>query len=73
MRTRARVKPLFVSPGHRIGVRAAVHWVLSCSRFRVPEPIRQAEQLVNGLRRAGSGAPRGVAAPQDVRGRTFAT
>lgn len=47
VRTRAGVKPLFVSPGHRIGVRAAVRWVLACSRFRVPEPIRLAEQLAN--------------------------
>jgi len=50
VRTRAGVKPLFVSPGHRIGVRAAVRCVLACSRFRVPEPIRLAEQLANQLR-----------------------
>jgi deoxyribonuclease V len=51
VRTRAGVKPLFVSPGHRVGVRAAVRWVLACSRFRVPEPIRLAEQLANHLRK----------------------
>jgi deoxyribonuclease V len=50
VRTRAGVKPLFVSPGHRIGVRAAARWVLACSRFRMPEPIRLAEQLANHLR-----------------------
>jgi len=50
LRTRAGVKPIFVSPGHRIGVREAVSWVLACSRFRVPEPIRLAEQVVNRLR-----------------------
>lgn len=50
LRTRSGVKPVFVSPGHRIGVRQAVRWVLACSRFRVPEPIRLAEQLVNRLR-----------------------
>lgn len=55
VRTRAGVKPLFVSPGHRIGVRAAVRWVLACSRFRVPEPIRHAERLVNRLRRSEPG------------------
>jgi deoxyribonuclease V len=54
VRTRARVTPLFVSPGHRIGVRAAVRWVLACSRFRVPEPIRHAEQVANRLRAAGA-------------------
>lgn len=57
LRTRDGVNPIFVSPGHRIGVRQAVHWVLACSRFRVPEPIRQAEQLVNRLRQAGGGGP----------------
>jgi deoxyribonuclease V len=50
LRTRAGVKPLLVSPGHRIGVRAAVRYALACSRFRVPEPIRLAEQLANHLR-----------------------
>ncbi len=50
LRTRVGVRPLFVSPGHRIGVRQAVHWVLACSRFRVPEPIRLAEQIVNRLK-----------------------
>lgn len=51
LRTRSGVKPIFVSPGHRIGVRQAVRWVLACSRFRIPEPIRLAEQLVNRLKR----------------------
>lgn len=50
LRTRAGVKPIFVSPGHRIGVREAIRWVLACSRFRVPEPIRLAEHVVNRLR-----------------------
>jgi deoxyribonuclease V len=55
VRTRAGVKPLLVSPGHRIGVRAAVRCVLACSRFRVPEPIRLAEQLANHLREVERG------------------
>lgn len=50
VRTRTGVRPLFVSPGHRIGLRAAVGFVLTCSRFRVPDPIREAEQLVSRLR-----------------------
>lgn len=53
VRTRAGVAPVFVSPGHRIGLPAAVRWVLACARYRVPEPIRLAEQLVNRLRRDG--------------------
>ncbi|MBI2467148.1 MAG: endonuclease V, partial [Candidatus Rokubacteria bacterium] len=51
VRTRAGVRPLFVSPGHRIGLAAAIRWALACSRYRVPEPIRLAEQLVNRLKR----------------------
>ncbi|MFQ5896834.1 MAG: endonuclease V [Candidatus Methylomirabilia bacterium] len=50
LRTREGVKPIFVSPGHRTTIRQAVKWVLAVSRFRVPEPIRLAEQLVNHLR-----------------------
>lgn len=55
VRTRAGVKPLFVSPGHRVGLRPAIRWVLACSRFRVPEPIRLADQLANRLRRVEGG------------------
>ena len=51
LRTRDGVRPLYVSVGHRIALRAAVRWVLACCRHRVPEPIRLAEQLVNQLKR----------------------
>ncbi len=47
VRTRDGVRPLYVSVGHRIGLAAAVRHVLACCRYRVPEPIRLAEQLVN--------------------------
>jgi deoxyribonuclease V len=50
VRTRDGVRPLYVSVGHRISLRAAIGWVLACSCYRVPEPIRLAEQLVNGLK-----------------------
>lgn len=55
VRTRIGVAPVFVSPGHRIGLAASVRWVLACSRYRVPEPIRLAEQVVNRLRREYAG------------------
>ena len=35
--------PIFVSPGHRISLRTAVELVTACTRFRVPEPVRQAD------------------------------
>lgn len=51
VRTRAGVRPVYVSPGHRVGLARARACVLACSRFRVPEPIRLAEAVVNGLKR----------------------
>ena len=50
VRTREDVNPLFVSPGHRMGISQAVRWALACCRTRVPEPIRLAEQVVNHLK-----------------------
>jgi deoxyribonuclease V len=51
VRTRAGAKPIFVSPGHRIGTKEAAKWALTTSHHRIPEPIRLAEQLVNRLKR----------------------
>jgi deoxyribonuclease V len=51
LRTRDDVRPLYVSVGHRIALSTAVRHVLACCRYRVPEPIRLAEQLVNRLQR----------------------
>lgn len=51
VRTRDNVNPIFVSPGHRVGHRAAVTWALRCCRgYRIPEPTRRAHHLVNDLR-----------------------
>lgn len=52
VRTRENVKPVFVSPGHRMSLQTAVRLVLATSRgYRLPEPTRMADQLVNRLRR----------------------
>ena len=52
-RTRDGVKPVFVSPGHRIDHAGARWWVLeTTTRYRLPEPIRAAHREVNVLRRA---------------------
>jgi deoxyribonuclease V len=51
VRSRKDVKPLFVSPGHKIAHRQAVEVVLSCcTRYRHPEPTRLAHQRVTALR-----------------------
>ncbi len=53
-RTRARVKPLYVSPGHRVGMRAALEAVLALPRpTKLPEPLRQAHLWAGRARREG--------------------
>ncbi len=48
VRTRANVKPIYVSPGHRIGVESAVKWVLACvTRYKLPETTRWADHLAS--------------------------
>ncbi|WP_226801760.1 deoxyribonuclease V [Alkalilimnicola sp. S0819] len=55
LRTRDRVKPVFVSPGHRMDQRGAVDWVMRClTRYRLPEPIRAADRLASAWRRKPS-------------------
>ena len=52
VRTRTGVRPVFVSPGHLIDHRDATRWSLRmCTRYRLPEPTRQAHHLVTRLRR----------------------
>lgn len=45
LRTRASVKPVFVSPGHRVDFSHSRRVVLLCSRLRIPEPLRQAHLI----------------------------
>jgi len=48
LRTRPGVKPLFVSPGHKTSQDDAIAWVLrTTTRYRLPEPIRAADQLAS--------------------------
>ena len=45
-RSRDNVKPLFISPGHRVGHDSAVSLVERClTRYRLPEPTRLADKL----------------------------
>ena len=46
LRTRTRIKPVYVSIGHRITLEEAVDLTLACSpRYKIPEPTRQAHLL----------------------------
>jgi deoxyribonuclease V len=52
VRTRERVSPIYVSVGNGIDLRNAVELVLACcTRYRLPEPTRQAHNAANRLRR----------------------
>ena len=56
VRTKDRVKPVFVSQGHRVSLERAVEIVLQCARrYRIPEPIRRAHILVNKMRKEETG------------------
>jgi len=51
LRTKKEVKPVFVSPGHKIGMQSAVQVALSCCRgYRLTEPVRMAHLAVNRIR-----------------------
>jgi deoxyribonuclease V len=55
LRTRAGVKPLYVSIGHRVSLETAVRWTLACvTRYRLPETTRWAHRLASGRARNGS-------------------
>lgn len=46
VRTRSRVKPMIISPGHLISLQSSIHYVLKCSAgYRLPETTRQADKL----------------------------
>lgn len=56
LRTKDRVKPVFVSPGHQIDFDQAREWVLRTSgRFRLPEPVRLAHVMSERLKEGGKG------------------
>ena len=46
VRTRDRVKPVYISVGHLIDLPSSIKWVLSCcTKYRLPEPTRLAHHL----------------------------
>ncbi len=52
LRTRDNVKPIYVTPGHRVSVDSAVGLVRRClDGYRIPRPTREADHYVRELRR----------------------
>ncbi len=48
LRSRAKVKPVYVSPGHRITLETSLNWVMRClGRTKLPEPTRLADRLAS--------------------------
>ncbi|NYS77655.1 MULTISPECIES: deoxyribonuclease V [Halomonadaceae] len=48
LRSRAKVKPVYVSPGHRITLETSLAWVMRClGRTKLPEPTRLADRLAS--------------------------
>jgi len=50
LRTKSRVKPIYVSVGHKIDLTSALQWVINCCRgYRLPEPTRLAHLAAGGM------------------------
>ena len=50
LRTRSRVKPVYISAGHRMDLTSAIQLTMACvTRYRLPEPIRQAHQAAGSF------------------------
>ena len=51
LRTRRKVKPIFVSPGHKIDLSNSIEIVLKCTeKYKLPVPVREAHIFVNQIR-----------------------
>jgi len=54
VRTREKVKPIYVSPGHKISLEDSLKWALkTVSGYRLPEATRIAHQLSQKLKKEG--------------------
>jgi deoxyribonuclease V len=53
LRTQKGIRPVFVSIGHRVDLDSAIKLVLACcTRYRIPEPTRQADIEVGKLKQS---------------------
>jgi deoxyribonuclease V len=53
LRTRKNVRPIFVSPGHKIDLGRSIELVLACcDGYRIPKPTREADHFVAQIKEA---------------------
>jgi deoxyribonuclease V len=46
IRTKDKVKPIYVTIGHKVSIQSAIKIILECSKnYRIPEPLRYAHML----------------------------
>lgn len=58
LRTKTRVNPVYISPGHLADIPTAIDLALRCvNGYRIPEPTRLAHLFVNALRRGEDWTP----------------
>lgn len=51
-RSKAKTAPVFVSPGHLLGMENSLQLIQQCTgKYRIPEPTRLAHELVNKFRK----------------------
>ncbi len=52
LRTKTKINPVFVSPGHKCDLESAISLLMRCDGgLKIPEPTRRAHGFVNRLRR----------------------
>jgi deoxyribonuclease V len=53
MRTKTKIKPVFISVGNLVALREAAQFILSCTgKYRLPEPTRLAHNTVSSYRKS---------------------
>lgn len=51
LRSKKNCNPIYISPGHRISMEQSIEVIKNCIKgYRIPEPTRQAHNLVNKVR-----------------------
>ncbi len=59
LRSRDGIRPLFISPGHKTDLEAAIRLTLACTgKYRIPDPLRCADILSKQMKKGtGEGFP----------------